>query len=53
MAVGFEALGARDVTDGTGYLLLEASRRGHIGDLAAVRAQQVVVVLYYRMTLCL
>jgi hypothetical protein len=43
--VGLETLGVGKHTDGLGGLLLEAGRQCHVDDLAAVHAQQVVMVL--------
>ncbi len=43
--MGLEAFGVAELPDGLGNLLFEAGREGHVDDLAAVDAQQVVVVL--------
>src|SRR5262249_35900275 len=45
VAVGLEAFSVGEFGDGAGDLLFEVGWQGHVGDLAAVDAQQVVVVL--------
>jgi len=45
VAVRLEALGVGEPADGGGCLVLEQGRKGHVNDLAAVDAQQVMVVL--------
>ncbi len=40
-----EALGVGKLADRVGRLLLESGRQGHVDDLAAIHAQQVVVML--------
>ncbi len=45
MTVRAEALGAGDLDDGIVEVALDPRRQGHVGDLAASHAKQVVMVL--------
>src|SRR5215472_15468042 len=45
VAVRLEALGVGELADRLGHLVLEGGREGDVGDLAAVDAQQMMVVL--------